>query len=150
MIAKRYVERASSKQKPRAVARGFRSDASVRSTRSVVREDRSGEPVVQAGANDVFLEADIVHDRGDRGIEAAEIDVEIFKLGAPVAEEGVFDAGAGGPAELVVRRRSREASERHVDGGLDLAVGAAAGDVRQPAVEGVAEPAAECGEPGVR
>ena len=31
--------------------------------RSVAGEDRSGELVVQAGANDVFLEADIVHER---------------------------------------------------------------------------------------
>src|SRR5712672_3682049 len=88
------------KQKPRAVARGFRICASVRAMRSVAREDRAGELVVQAGANDVFLEADIIHNRGHRGIEAAEIDVEIFDLRAPVAQEGVFKTGADGPAEL--------------------------------------------------
>ena len=56
----------ATKQKPRAVARGFRFCASVRTTRSVAGEDRAGELVVQAGANDVFLEADIVHERRRR------------------------------------------------------------------------------------
>src|SRR5438045_2214613 len=42
-------------------------------------EDRAGELIVQTGTNDVFLEADGVHHRGNAGIEAAEIDVEIFK-----------------------------------------------------------------------
>ena len=40
--------------------------ASVRTMRSVAGEDRSGELVVQAGANNVFLEADIVHERRRR------------------------------------------------------------------------------------
>src|SRR6476619_7886757 len=106
--------------------------------RSVAGEDRSGELVVQAGANDVFLEADIVHQSNRRGIEAAEIDIEIFDLRAPVAQEGVFKTDADGPAELVARRRSRKAWGRHVDRRHDPAVGAAAGDVWQPAVEGVA------------
>src|SRR5438128_3474549 len=89
-----------SKQKPRAVVRGFRLCASVRSTRSVVREDRAGELVVQAGANDVFLEADIVHKRCRAGVEAAEVDPEIFDLGRPVAQEGVFNTKAVDPAHL--------------------------------------------------
>src|SRR5947209_18764590 len=117
--------------------------------RSIVREDRSGELVVQAGANNVFLEADIVDQRERPGVEAAEIDVEIFELGAPVAQEGVFKTGAEGPAELVVRRRSQDAKGRRADGRRDFAVGAAAGDVRHPAVEGVAEPAASRGKPVV-
>src|SRR4029079_5288407 len=115
--------------------------------RSVAREDRAGELVVQAGANDVFLEADIVHRSDRRGIEAAEIDIEIFDLRAPVAQEGVFKTDADGPAELVARRRSRKSGGRYVDQRRDPPVGAAAGDVRQPAVEGIADPAAERGKP---
>ena len=43
-------------------------------------EDRPCELVVQTGADDVLLERDIVHDRSNAGVEAAEIDVEIFSL----------------------------------------------------------------------
>src|SRR3954465_11816275 len=128
-------------------ARGFRCCASVRTMRSVAGEDRSGELVVQAGANDVARKADVVHQRSRRSIEAAEIDIEIFDLRTPVAQEGVFDADTGGPTELVVGRRSREAEGRHAQSCFDVAVSSAAGDVRQPAVEGVAEPAAQGGEP---
>ena len=39
----------------------------------------------------------------------AKIGVEVFDLGGPVAEEGVFEAGAGRPADLGVAVR-REAS----------------------------------------
>ena len=83
------------------------------------------------------------------GVEAAEIDVEIFDLGAPVAQEGVFEAAADGPAELVAGCRGRDAANGVVVA-LTSAVGAAAGDVRQPAIEGIADPAAEGGEPVVR
>src|SRR5882762_6353676 len=60
------------------------------------------EAVVHADLADVGSELDV-------GIEAArcraagclaEIDVEIFDLRRPGAEEGVFDTGAGGPADL--------------------------------------------------
>ena len=62
--------------------------ASVRSTRSVAAaEDRSGELVVQAGANDVLLEADIVHEWRRSGVEAAKIEYLYVDLGS-------FDAGA--------------------------------------------------------
>src|SRR5260221_4954011 len=44
------------------------------------RVDRTGELIVQTGPNDVFLEADVVHRRNNGGVEAAEIDVELFKL----------------------------------------------------------------------
>jgi hypothetical protein len=53
------------------------------------------EFVVYAEANDVLFEADVAHDRRrETGVEAAEVDVEIFKLGCPAAEEGVFQPGA--------------------------------------------------------
>src|SRR5438067_5326858 len=141
------------KQKPRAVARGFRLCASVRSTRSVAIEDRAGELVVQAAANDVFLEADIVHQRRRAGVEAAEVDPEIFDLGRPVAHEGVFNTKAVDPTHLAFGGggQGRGAQDRQSDGArrFDVAVSAAGGDVWQPAIEGVAGPAAERGEPGV-
>jgi hypothetical protein len=38
--------------------------------------------------------------RGAHEVGGAEIDVEVFDLGAPVVIDGVFQAGAGGPADL--------------------------------------------------
>src|SRR4029079_11885017 len=92
--------------------------------RSVAGEDRSRELVVQAGANDVLLEADIVHDRRGDSVEAAEVDVEIFDLGGPVAQEGIFQAGAESPAELALGGRSGEAEGGHRHAGLTCPQGA--------------------------
>ena len=58
-------------------------------------------------ANDVLLEVDVGRERRDAGVEAAEVDIEIFDLGGPVAEEGVFEAGADGPAELALGLRGQ-------------------------------------------
>ncbi len=111
------------------------------------REDRTGELVVQAGAHHVFLEADVVRQRrGEGGAEAAEIDVEVFDLGGPVAEEGVFEAGAGGPADAGFAGAQRQRIDRR----LDVAECGAAGDVRHEPIEGVADAAARGGEPLVR
>ena len=99
--------------------------ASVRTTRSVSGEDRAGELVVQAGANDVFLEADVGRQRRGAGVEAAEIDIEIFDLGGPIAEEGVFETGADGPADWLLEKKPLRslAALRHA--------GAAYGDVER-------------------
>jgi hypothetical protein len=72
------------------------------SARLESREDRAGELVVQAGAKHVFLEADVVHNRSDAGVEAAEIDIEILDLGTSIAEHRIFKASACGPAELAL------------------------------------------------
>src|SRR4051794_15070113 len=136
------------RKKPRARARGFRSCCVLAGLEP--GENRAGELIVQAGANDVLGEADVVHRRSDGGVEAAEVDVEIFELRRPIAHEGVFDAGADGPAELVAGRRGQGRSASGDGARLDVAVCAARGDIRQPTVEGIADPAAEGGKPGAR
>src|SRR5207247_1347199 len=103
------------------------------------------ELVVQPRADDVRVELDVVRrhrSAGRAAIELAEIDVEIFELGRPVADEGVFDAKAGGPAGLRLAGAG-EAWRRR----LDVAERAARGDVGQEAVERVADAAAQGGEP---
>ena len=64
--------------------------------------------------------------------------MEIFDLGAPVVIDGVFQAGAGGPADIGVGGRAGLLHR------LDVAVGDAAGDIWQPAIERIADPCA-CG-----
>src|SRR3954466_13477529 len=62
------------RKKPRSRARGFRSCCVLAGLEP--GENRAGELIVQAGANDVLGEADVVDRRSDGGVEAAEIDVE--------------------------------------------------------------------------
>src|SRR4051812_4489465 len=106
------------------------------------------EAVVDADADQIGLEADVVRRdtaAGHAAVELAEVGVEIFDLGRPVAAEGVFDADAGGPADLRLADRGAGGVDR-----LDVAVGGAGGDVRQPAVPaGKAEAGARGAEPGV-
>ena len=64
--------------------------------------------------------------------------MEIFELGAPVVVDAVFQAGAGGPADIGVGGRAGRLHR------LDVAVGDAAGDIGQPAIKRVADPRA-CG-----
>src|SRR5436190_12350117 len=87
----------------------FVARRSVRDVRSEPREDRARESVVQAGAHNVLLEGHIVRDRaaGAVAVELAEVGVEIFDLGGPVAEEGVFEAAADRPAGHGVARAGR-------------------------------------------
>src|SRR5215212_6861304 len=74
----------------------FAARRSVRDACLEPREDRSREAVVQAGADDVLFEGHVVRDRAASraAVELAEVDVEIFDLGRPVAEEGVFETAA--------------------------------------------------------
>ena len=63
---------------------------------------RGSELVVQAAAHDVGRERHVGRIAAGAGRVAghlAEIDVEIFELGRPVVDEGVFDAGADRPAD---------------------------------------------------
>src|SRR5262249_59040915 len=78
----------------------------------------------------------------ETAVEVAEIDVKIFGLQAHIADEADFEAGAHGPAG-VADAAARQ--DRH--GGVDVAEREPAGDVRQEAVEGQAEPTARGGEP---
>ena len=68
-------------------------------------------------------------------VDAAEADIEIFKLGRPVRREGVLDAEPDDPADLGFAA----VGERRIGGGgLDMPVGDARGEIGQPAVERVA------------
>src|SRR5580698_462600 len=83
---------------------------------SVLRDDRSAEMVVHAGARriEIMMEAicraDIRRRARDRQGHArtAEIDMEIFSLEAPVRREHPFETGAGRPAKSRLARATRE------------------------------------------
>src|SRR5262249_55082159 len=90
----------------------------------------NSELVVQAGANNVLVEFHVAAASG--AIEFAEIDIEIFGLDRPVRREGIFSAGANGPAEL---GRVVGANGRHAR--LDIAVSGAGRDIGQEAVDAV-------------
>jgi hypothetical protein len=83
------------KQKPRGVNPGVLRDAVA---------ERS-EPVVQAGAQDVGVERNVVANQTQATLYAAvvtaEIDIEIFDLGGPIGDERGFKPTAERPAGLV-------------------------------------------------
>src|ERR1019366_7124900 len=81
--------------------------------------------------------------RGAHESGRAEIDVEIFDLGAPIAVDAVFQAGAGGPAYIGVGGRAGRLHR------LDVTVGDSAGDIRQPAIKRVADPCARRADPAL-
>src|SRR5580704_4273084 len=108
---------------------------------------RRSESVVDAGAHEVGGERHVVGHQGaasDAAIQLAEVDVEIFGLGGPVAGDGEFEArthrpaGIGGVGAGEARGRSADIAER-----------GAAGDEGHEAVGGVTEPAAHGREPMV-
>src|SRR5690349_17977494 len=91
------------------------------------------ELVVHAAADDVGLERDVERIAARAGrvaIGPAEIDIEIFELGGPVVDEGVFQPAAEGPADLGLA----EAAEAR-DRALDLAERRAAGEIGQETIE---------------
>src|SRR5207244_13201136 len=73
-------------------------------------------------------------------VGALELVVEIFQPHAPMRREGIFDAGAGGPAEPVVDDFFIAAGHRRVDIAL-AREGQSAGGVKQLVSGGVAEAA---------
>src|SRR5262249_37732359 len=79
---------------------------------------RFSELEVHAAAHEVGGEVDVRRRAGAGGaaVEAAEVDVEIFRLGGPVPAERDFEAAARGPAGV---GRARRAEARDV--GLDVA-----------------------------
>src|SRR5262249_10794427 len=113
-------------KKPRTVGPGLH--ASVRP---------GSEPDVGAGAKHIGVERD-VDGRRQRAIEAAvevgEIDIELVGLHADIADDAELEAGADRPA-----RRGDAAAREAGQGGIDVADREAAGEIRQEAVEGVAE-----------
>ena len=57
----------------------------------------------EAGEVGFELDVDVAAATGRAARRCAEIDIEIFELGRPIAQEGIFDADAGGPAKLAFR-----------------------------------------------
>src|ERR1043166_840812 len=107
----------------------------------------ASEAEIDAAAHQVVVEAHIVGRRAAAvhvAVEAAEIDVEIFDLGAPVAGERVLDAASGGPADLRVGLTGESGRRR-----LDVAERGTAGHVRQEIAERIADAAARGAEPVV-
>ena len=106
---------------------------------------RIAEAIVQPELDEVDIGIDI----DARQAEAAQIvrparqiDVVIFELGAPVAADGKFDAGARGPAELVLSGRRDDVSAAVIDVDVAMSPGEAAGHIGQPRSERVADAAA--------
>ena len=61
-----------------------------------------------------------IHVMARNGRPPRQIGVVIFEFGAPVAADGKFDAGAGGPAELILTGRRDNRARGIVD--VDMAV----------------------------
>src|ERR1043165_7584549 len=78
------------KEKPRAQGPG-----------SFVVLPKGSEAVVQAAAHDVRLPFDVLPDEAGVAGHRAEVGIEIFGLQRPAAKEGIFDAHARRPTELV-------------------------------------------------
>jgi len=73
---------------------------------------------------------------------AREIDVIVFEFCGPVAAHGKFDAGARGPAELVLRAQQDGVSGAVIKIDVAVSPGRAAGHIRQQRSEEVSDPAA--------
>ena len=118
--------------------------------RSIAREDRRAgtEFVIEAGAEDIGAKVHV--DRpgraaiADAAAGAAEIDIEIFELGGPVAGDGEFHAAAERPAGAGAARFRQRIEVR-----ADLAEGKTAGEIRHEAVAGEAEAPARGAEPRI-
>src|SRR5690242_10896850 len=106
----------------------------------------TSKAVIHACANDICTEVDIGRNSGASHVAAmfAEIDIEIFDLGAPGTGNRCFEATAECPASIGVRR----AAETDL-GRLDVANCKAAGKIGQEAIECVTDAAAYSAEPAV-
>src|SRR6266540_1735 len=75
-------------------------------------------------------------------VEVAEIDVEILGLQTDIADEAHFEPGAHSPAGV-----ADAAARQARPGGVDVAQREPAGEVRQEAIEPIAQPSARRGQP---
>ena len=92
---------------------------------------------------DVGIDIDAGHsERAQIDHPAREGDVVVFRLGAPVAADGEFDAGARGPAELGLPGRRHHVAAGVVDVDMAVTPGEAAGHVRQQPSERISDAAA--------
>src|SRR5687768_15534438 len=133
------------KKKPRARARGF---AVLDAVELPAREDRIGEFVIQAAPDHVLAEIDVVDDRrGETGVKVTEVDVEVFDLGRPAAEEGVFKTAAYRPAHARVASRKDRPG---IDARAHAAERGATCDVGQESIESIAGAQSRGAEPAVR
>src|SRR5215213_11273838 len=120
-----------------------------------VNRSAAAEPVIHAETRNMVGEFPLERGghaaHGGDDLVLAEIDVEVFELGAPVAGDGELNAAAGGPARLYVleaRARERGVHEIHRIVGLHLAISGAGGAVYQRARrDQVADTAARRAEP---
>src|SRR5262249_27926331 len=104
----------------------------------VRRAAQASEPQVRPAAKDAGGEQSVGPGRKpemEPAVEVAEIDEKIFGLQAHIADEAASEAGAQGPAGV-----ADAAARQDRQGGVDVAEREPAGDVRQEAVEGQAEP----------
>src|SRR5579864_6885810 len=108
---------------------------------------RRSKVIVDAAAHDVGGERYVVgyeQSAGQAAVELAEVDKQIFGLGAPVLGERELDAAAGRPAGI-----GGVGADEARGRGADIAERGAGGDEGHDAVRGIAEPAAHGGEPVV-
>src|SRR5262245_30233142 len=99
---------------------------------------QASEPQVRPAAKDVGGERYVAAGQEtaiEAAVEVAEIDVKIFGLEAHIADDADFEARAHGPAGV-----ADAAARQEQRGGVDVAEREPAGEVRQEAVEGDAEP----------
>jgi hypothetical protein len=102
-----FLERVMTQTKTPAARPGFVDLTPCYLSRSVLRNNRAVEVIVQAGAEDVLGNLALADDAGnDRVRSRAEIDIEIFGLRGPVRSEQAkqlergLDASASSPAAL--------------------------------------------------
>src|SRR5947207_1400168 len=124
------------------------------SVRSVRRDDRAAELVVQAGGDEIDVLTDAVGAEGEaarRGEGVGTVlheQVIVLDANRPVRGEGVFEAGAdrAAPAGVVAGDASERAGCYAVDAVAVRGHGSTALDVEQDVVDGVTDLAGEQAE----
>src|SRR5215212_3789781 len=90
--------------------------------KSILRDHRAAEGIVQADTQDVVAEARVHiranrgerHEREGAGAESVEIHIEIFELRAPVVGDLAFNTGADRPAEADIGARAERGDRNAV------------------------------------
>ena len=103
------------------------------------------EAVIQTEFDEVDVGIDIDAGHSERAQidhPARQRDVVVFGLGTPVAADGEFDAGARGPAGLVLSGRRDDVAVAVIDVDVAVPPGKAAGHIRQQSSERISDAAA--------
>src|SRR6516225_7568539 len=136
----------------------FRDDGNSGARRSVSGVDGFSEPPVQARPDDRASRIEVlaVDEAGDQrrgsghGRNRAEVIIQAFDLGRPIAGKGPFQSAAERPT-VQCGGRGRGITDRHEVMGLmdaDRPISETAGGVNQGAIEGDAEAAPKGSDPG--